>query len=212
MLDAKRISGDSLGPYVRNVDVQWDSVNTDNLPEMDFPLQERDRYRLQPGDLLVCEGGEVGRTAIWQDEMECFYQKAIHRVRPKSQRDAPRFFYYVMYSLARRGVFLAEGNPNTISHLTAVQLRHYRVVFPPLSEQQAISEHLDSETAKLDALITKNPRSHRPPERASRRPNLGSRHRQDRCSRGGSVTGGGFAPSSGLALRAVALGSRLIYI
>ena len=155
MLDAKRISGDSLGPYVRNVDVQWDSVNTDNLPEMDFPLQERDRYRLQPGDLLVCEGGEVGRTAIWQDEMECFYQKAIHRVRPKSQRDAPRFFYYVMYSLARRGVFLAEGNPNTISHLTAVQLRHYRVVFPPLSEQQAISEHLDFETAKLDALITR---------------------------------------------------------
>ena len=155
MLDAKRISGDSPGPYVRNVDVQWDSINTDNLPEMDFPPQERDRYRLQRGDLLVCEGGEVGRTAIWEDEMECFYQKAIHRVRPKSQRDAPRFFYYVMYSLARRGVFLAEGNPNTISHLTAVQLRHYRVVFPPLSEQQVISEHLDSETAKLDVLITR---------------------------------------------------------
>jgi len=155
MLDAKRISGDSLGPYVRNVDVQWDSVNTDNLPEMDFPLQERDRYRLQSGDLLVCEGGDVGRTAIWKNEMECFYQKAIHRVRPKSQRDAPRFFFYIMYSLAKRGVFLAEGNPNTISHLTAVQLRHYRVVFPPLSEQQAISEHLDSETAKLDALITR---------------------------------------------------------
>ena len=156
MLDAKRISGNSLGPYVRNVDVQWDTVNTDNLPQMDFPSQERDRYRLQPGDLLVCEGGEVGRTAIWRGELEeCFYQKAIHRVRPTSRRDLPLFFYYLMCSLTGRGVFLAGSNPNTISHLTAVQLRHYRVVCPPLSEQQAISEYLDSETAKIDALVAK---------------------------------------------------------
>ena len=156
MLDAKRITGDSLGPYVRNVDVQWDSVNSRGLPEMDFPPHERDRYRLQTGDLLVCEGGEVGRTAIWQGVIEeCFYQKAIHRVRPRSQWDVPRFFYYMMCSLAGRGVFLTEGNPNTISHLTAVQLRHYRVVFPPLSEQRAISDHLDSETAKIDELVAK---------------------------------------------------------
>ena len=153
MLDAKRISGDSLGPYVRNVDVQWDSVNTDNLPEMDFPLQERDRYRLQPGDLLVCEGGEVGRTAIWQDEMECFYQKAIHRVRPLSDSDVPRFLYFLMYALAKRGIFSAGGNPNTIDHLTAVQLRHYRTPFPLMSEQRAIADYLDCETARIDALV-----------------------------------------------------------
>ena len=156
MLDAKRISGDSLGPYVRNVDVQWDAVNTDNLPQMDFLPQERDRYRLQPGDLLVCEGGEVGRTAIWRGDIEvCFYQKAIHRVRPTSRRDLPRFFYYLMCSLTGGGVFLAGSNPNTISHLTAVQLRHYRVVFPPRSKQQAISDYLDAETAKIDALVAK---------------------------------------------------------
>ena len=156
MLDAKRISGASLGPYVRNIDVQWDKVNADNLPQMDFLPQERDRYRLQPGDLLVCEGGEVGRTAIWRGELdECFYQKAIHRVRPTSRRDLPRFFYYLMRSLTARGVFLAGSNPNTISHLTAVQLRHYRVVFPPLAEQRAIAAFLDRETAKLDALVAK---------------------------------------------------------
>ena len=156
MLDAKRISGSSLGPYVRNVDVQWDTVNTANLPQMDFLPQERDRYRLQPGDLLICEGGEVGRTAIWRGELEeCFYQKAIHRVRPTSRRDLPRFFYFLMCSLAGGGVFLAGSNPNTISHLTAVQLKHYRVAFPPLSEQQAISGYLDSETAKIDALVAK---------------------------------------------------------
>jgi type I restriction enzyme S subunit len=156
MLDAKRVTGESPGRYLRNVDVQWDAVNTDGLPEMDFGPWERDRYLLLPGDVLVCEGGEVGRTAIWPGEIEeCFYQKAIHRVRPRSEQEVPRFFYYVMYSMANRGVFVAGGNPNTIDHLTAVQLRHYRFPFAPYPEQGAIVAFLDSETARIDALRVK---------------------------------------------------------
>ena len=131
MLDAKRVTGESSGRYVRNVDVQWDAVNTENLPEMDFPPSERSRYLLRLEDLLVCEGGEVGRTAMWDGQLdECYYQKAIHRVRPRSVCEIPRFFYFLMYALAKRGVFTAGGNPNTIGHLTAVQLRHYRFPFP----------------------------------------------------------------------------------
>ena len=154
MLDVKRISGDSLGKYLRNVDVQWDAINVDDLPEMDFLPLERGRYALRPDDLLVCEGGEVGRSAIWHGELnECFYQKAIHRVRPLSESEIPRFFYYLMYALAKRGIFSAGGNPNTIDHLTAVQLRHYRMPFPPTSEQRAIADFLDCETARIDALV-----------------------------------------------------------
>ena len=156
MLDAKRAAGNSPGKYLRNVDVQWDAVKVDNLPEMDFPPFERERYSLRFGDLLVCEGGEVGRTAIWRGELEeCFYQKAIHRVRPRVPTEIPRFFYFLMYMLATRGVFNASGNPNTIDHLTAVQLRHYRVPFPPTHEQRTISAYLDRQTAKVDALIAK---------------------------------------------------------
>ncbi len=96
MLDAKRVTGEFSGRYLRNADVQWDVVNTEGLPEMDFAPSERERYLLRSGDLLVCEGGEVGRTAIWRGEVEeCFYQKAIHRVRPRSEKEAPRFFYYL---------------------------------------------------------------------------------------------------------------------
>jgi len=154
MLDAKRITGEFFGPYLRNVDVQWDVVNVDDLPEMDFAPWERDRYLLHRGDLLVCEGGEVGRTAIWRGELdECFYQKAIHRVRPRSDSEDPRYFFFLMYALAKRGVFTAGGNPNTIDHLTAVQLRHYRMPFPPRAEQHAIATHLDHQTARIDALI-----------------------------------------------------------
>ncbi len=156
MLDAKRISGNYLGQYVRNIDVQWDSVNTDDLPQMDFSPEERDRYKLEAGDLLVCEGGDVGRTAIWEGNVgDCFYQKALHRVRPHSNEDIPRFFYYVMYALAKGGVFVAGGNPNTIDHLTAIQLSHYRFPFPPSEEQAAIAIFLDHETTRIDALIDK---------------------------------------------------------
>ena len=159
MLDAKRVTGEFTGCYLRNVDVQWDAVNTAGLPEMDFAPLERDRYLLRPGDLLVCEGGEVGRTAIWRGDIEeCFYQKAIHRVRPRSEKEAPRFFYYLMCTLAKRGVFVAGGNPNTIDHLTAVQLRHYRLPFAPPKEQRAIAAFLDRETARIDALVAKKER------------------------------------------------------
>jgi type I restriction enzyme S subunit len=159
MLDAKRVTGESSGRYLRNIDVQWDAVNTEGLPEMDFAPWERDRYAVSPGDLLVCEGGEVGRTAIWRGEIaDCFYQKAIHRVRPRSEKDAPRFFYYLMHTLAKRGVFAAGGNPNTIDHLTAVQLRHYRLPFAPSNEQRVIAAFLDRETARIDGLVAKKER------------------------------------------------------
>ena len=159
MLDTKKNFGDSPGEYVRNSDVQWDSVNTINLPTMDFPPQERDRYRLQFGDLLVCEGGEVGRTAIWQGTTgEYFYQKAIHRVRPLSDQEVPRFLYYTMRMLSAKGVFVAGSNPNTIDHLTAVQLRHYRILFPPCTEQNAIAAFLDNETEKIDVMVERKER------------------------------------------------------
>lgn len=154
MLDGKRSTGVAPGRYVANANVQWDRVSVGDLSQMDFAPRERDRYRLRPGDLLVCEGGEVGRTAIWRGEVEdCFYQKAVHRVRPRADNELPRFFFYLMHAFAKQGVFVAGGNPNTIDHLTAVQLKHYRFPFPPSAEQGAIVQYLDRETAKIDALL-----------------------------------------------------------
>jgi len=157
MLDSKSIEGDNMGSYLRNIDVQWDRVNVEDLPQMDFAPSERSRYQLRLGDLLVCEGGEVGRTAMWRGGIEeCFYQKAIHRIRPLSEAECSRFFYYFMHAAAKSGVFVAGGNPNTIAHLTAVQLRHCRYPFPPGEEQVAAAALLDRETARIDDLMTKN--------------------------------------------------------
>jgi len=160
MLDAKRFTGNYLLPYLRNIDVQWDRVNVENLPEMDIEPDEYGRFTLADGDLLVCEGGEVGRTAMWSGELPvCAFQKAIHRVRPRSNQDLPRFFYYIMRAAAWSGVFLAYGNPNTIPHLTAEKLRVYRFPFPPHDEQEMILKHLDFESQRIDAMVAKVKRS-----------------------------------------------------
>jgi restriction endonuclease S subunit len=158
MLDTKRIRGNNLAPYLRNVDVQWDHINTMDLPEMDFSEENRKKYRLRKGDILVCEGGEVGRAAIWKEELdECFYQKALHRLRPYRD-EFPRFIFYVLRTAAHLGVFQAVGNPNTIFHLTAEKLRTHRFPFPPLDEQRAIAAYLDRKTSEIDGLIEREER------------------------------------------------------
>lgn len=154
MLDEKRISGDYLGPYLRNTDVQWGKINVDDLPQMDFEDSEIQRYSLMSGDLLVCEGGEVGRAAIWKGDLaRCFYQKALHRLRPYAAADDPSFFYYVLEAAAALGIFTAGGGKATIAHLPAESFRRHRFPFPGSTEQRAIAAFLDRETAKIDALV-----------------------------------------------------------
>ncbi len=153
MLDEKRIAGTRLAPYLRNVDVQWRGVNTADLPEMDFDDGDRETYSLRKGDLLVCEGGEVGRTAIWSGDLaECYFQKAIHRLRPITDADDPRFFRYFMRMAVDSGVF-AQAVASTIQHLTAEKLRVVRYPAPPVEEQRAIADYLDRETTRLDGLV-----------------------------------------------------------
>ena len=150
MLDAKRITGYYLAPYLRNTDVQWDNINVDDLPKMDFHPSERGRFGLQSGDVLVCEGGEVGRAAQWNGELDCcFYQKALHRLRAFGQLDYPRFLLYVFFAAAKRGVFYADSSLNTIGHLTAVKLRRTRFAFPSRDEQQQIADWLDQATCVM---------------------------------------------------------------
>ncbi|MGO8673370.1 MAG: restriction endonuclease subunit S [Capsulimonadaceae bacterium] len=139
MLDEKRIHGRNLAPYLRNVDVQWNSINIEDLPQMDFSDDDRDRYSLRSGDIMICEGGEIGRCAIWRGGLaNCFYQKALHRLRPKSDQDDPEFFVLFMTAACAAGAFLADGNGSTIEHLPAEKLRRVRYPAPPIEEQRAI--------------------------------------------------------------------------
>ena len=158
MLNAERAGGENLKPYLRVLDVQWGHINTENLPVMDFPPNALERYRLQPGDLLVNEGGSyVGRSAIWKGELEeCYYQKALHRLRPfNRQQDTAEFLYYVMEAATTNMVFVAGGNQTTIDHLTAEQLRHYVFGFPPFDEQISIASTLGRILGEVSKLVAR---------------------------------------------------------
>jgi len=161
MLDEKRITGNHLAPYLRNTDVQWGRINVEDLPQMDFTGDDLNRYRVRVGDLLVCEGGEVGRAAIWKGELnECFYQKALHRIRPRDpKRDSAEFLYFVFHAAASTGVFSGSGGKSTIAHLPAEALRRYHFAFPPLDEQLAIASFLNIESAQFDTLTAEAQRA-----------------------------------------------------
>jgi len=157
MLDAKRITGRQLIPYLRNRDVQWDKILVNDLPLMDISPSEFPRYTVRKGDLLACEGGQVGRCAFWNDELPvCGFQKALHRIRAsKPTRDFPRFFFYQMQLAAGLGIFAADGNENTIAHLTCEKLRRHRFAFPPFSEQVNIAQNLDAELQTVNTAIAR---------------------------------------------------------
>lgn len=143
MLNQERTKGDYLRPYLRNTNVQWDRIDTDDLLMMDFPPAEQERYKVLPGDLLVCEGGEPGRAAIWGHRREIYYQKALHRVRARGY-SSPRWLYYCLLASTTLNVFATEGNSTTIAHLTGEQLKAHRFPFPDRSIQDKLVGELDA--------------------------------------------------------------------
>ncbi|WP_312262400.1 restriction endonuclease subunit S [Limnohabitans sp.] len=156
MLDDKKITGNFLGSYLRNTDVQWARINTEDLPQMDFYPSEQDRYSVKKLDLIVCEGGEIGRCAIWENDEPCFYQKALHRLRPLNANcDMTRFMFYHLFNAVHQERFISGAGKSTIAHLPAETFRQFRFAYPPLSEQDEISSFLDEQKLKFDALETK---------------------------------------------------------
>jgi len=111
------------------------------LEYMDFSTDERNKFRLKVGDLLVCEGGEVGRTAIWRDELEeCYFQMALHRLRPITTRIIPDYMLVYMQRAAQTGRFLHLTAQTSITHLPQEKLALLKVVLPPRDEQERMLE------------------------------------------------------------------------
>lgn len=153
MLDAGKMTGDYPTPYLRNVDVRWDRFNVEDLPVMDIRPDEAERFMVRKGDLLMVEGRELGRSAIWDGaDHAVAFQKALHRLRPLDSTEHTRFFYYTMVFAHGIGVFFADQSPADIPHLTGEQLRQHRFPKPPFVEQIAIVDALARQTAAIDAL------------------------------------------------------------
>lgn len=142
MLNAERAAGPHLRPYLRNANVHWYEISVDDLAEMSFEPGERLRYRVEPGDLLICEGGAgVAEAAVWRGEIqEIYFQKSLHRARPTRELPAEWLMHWLRLA-KHSGAFAAGGNLATIPHLTGEQLRSYRIPIPPDAPLRL--EHID---------------------------------------------------------------------
>ena len=152
-LSSKKQTGLYLKPFLRTSNVFWGYLDIEKVDYMDILDTERENLRLQKDDLLVCEGGDIGRTAIWDEELkECYYQNHIHRLRSKKTDNVyPLFYMYWMnVSVRLLNIYGAFGNRTTIPNLPGKRLLQFLIPLPPLEEQKEIADILQSIDQKIE--------------------------------------------------------------
>ena len=145
MLDAQKNKG-SLMPYLRNVNVRWHSFDLSDLLQMRFEQDELERYEVIPGDLIVCEGGEPGRCAVWTEKTgRMRIQKALHRIRP-FHGISSSYLAYVIQLYSNNKYLSGFFTGTTIKHLTGKALDNLLFPLPSQEEQARI-------VAKIEGLL-----------------------------------------------------------
>ena len=143
--------------YLRSANIKWDNADLSDVRKMWFSPNDKERLKLEYGDLLVSEGGDVGRTSIWKNELsDCFIQNAINRVRTR-KKDRTTFLYYWLFFIKHIGYIDTIVSRITIAHLTAEKLEKIYYVRPPVAEQSNIVTFLDKKTdeiSKIEGVIT----------------------------------------------------------
>ena len=139
--------------YLKAQHVQWFAIRTSELPTMWASLEEVVKFGVQPGDLLVCEGGEGGRCGIVKQlPDQCIIQNALHRVRPIGSSRV-QYLQYVMSAVAAIGWFTAINNKATIAHFTHEKFGALVIPVPPSHEQDAIVAFLTHADRHINRLI-----------------------------------------------------------
>ena len=138
-------------PYLRSVNVQWGYVDLSDVKEMKFEPEEIERYTIKKNDLLICEGGDVGRCCVWNKNESILYQNAIHRVRFYKSINCNFYMYFMMY-LEAKGTLKRISNGVTIKHLTNTVLSNIIIPLPPLAEQERIVNAVETLFTQIDKI------------------------------------------------------------
>ena len=147
-LNASKTDGASL-TYITTSNVYWNSFELGNLKIMPFTDSEIEKCTVKKGDLLVCEGGDIGRAAIWQFENEIRIQNHLHRLRPYD-RIYTKFYYYIMYLYKANGRI--NGNGIGLQGLSSNALHNIIVPVPPVEEQKRIVDSIDSVLSLIEQI------------------------------------------------------------
>lgn len=152
MLDSEKNSGVPK-PYLGNRAIQWGRIDVASIGTIKLTSSDLQRFQLREGDLLVCEGGEIGRAAIWRRPIEeCYYQKALHRLRP-IRGYSVQLMLNVLERLASTGFLLNFITQTSIAHLPKDKFETVPIPSPPTKgEQEAIAEALSDADALIESL------------------------------------------------------------
>ena len=135
-------------PYLCSINVYWTGIDLSTVKQARFEDSELSKYQLNNGDLLICEGGDVGRSAVWDRDEEMYYQNALHRVRFYGNIE-PRFFQLLMESYKGAKILDNYSKGMTIKHLVQNSLDSIYFPLPPLAEQRRIVEKIKQLTPYL---------------------------------------------------------------
>lgn len=143
-MSAAARNGEDKTPFLRTSNVLWDEIDLTTVDQMAIPAHELAGKLLHSGDLLVCEGGEIGRAAIWHGERDVMsFQNHLHRLRPLRDDVDPRFYVYFLQSgFTQLGIFEGAGNKTTIPNLSRNRLAALEVPHPDFDEQQDVARAL----------------------------------------------------------------------
>ena len=130
-----------LVPYLCSINVYWNKIDLSKIKHAQFTEIELAKYLLQKNDLLICEGGDIGRAAIWDINETMYYQNALHRVRFYG-KIFPKFFLYILSLYKALGLLDKKSKGMTIKHFTKSALNSIVIPLPPLLEQKRIIEKI----------------------------------------------------------------------
>ena len=131
-----------LVPYLCSINVYWNKIDLSKIKQAQFTEIELAKYLLQKNDLLICEGGDIGRAAIWDINETMYYQNALHRVRFYG-KIFPKFFLYILSLYKALGLLDKKSKGMTIKHFTKTALNSIVIPLPPLLEQKRIIEKIE---------------------------------------------------------------------
>ena len=150
MLDKEKNTG-NFHKYLRNINVRWFSFDLSDLLEMRIEADEIEKYSVSHNDLIICEGGEPGRCAVWDKQDSIFYQKALHRVRFLDNSN-PRFYMYYLWFSAQAGQLFRYFTGTGIKHLTGQSLSKVIVPTADRTIQDSIVAEIESRLSVCDSI------------------------------------------------------------
>lgn len=140
--------------YLRAANITEQGLDLGDVLEMDFKPEERDRYQLHAGDIVLSEASgsasQVGKPALWTGELPlCCFQNTVIRLRPRHAD--PKYLLWVFTHFYRNGIFARVAAGVGINHLSAAKFKQLEIPIPPLADQRRIVAEIENQFTRLDA-------------------------------------------------------------